>query len=33
MQVETDLINWNIIKGKSFNDNVEEKKHITRRKT
>ena len=26
-------INWNIIKGEIFNDNVDEKKHITRRKT
>ena len=25
-------INWNIIKGEIFNDNVDEKKHITRRK-
>ena len=26
-------IDWNIIKGEIFNDNVDEKKHITRRKT
>ena len=26
-------INWNIIKDEIFNDNVDEKKHITRRKT
>ena len=26
-------IKWNIIKGEIFNDNVDEKKHITRRKT
>ena len=26
-------INWNMIKGEIFNHNVDEKKHITRRKT
>ena len=26
-------INWNIINGEIFNDNVDEKKHITRSKT
>ena len=26
-------INWNIIKGEIFNDNVDEKKNIIRRKT